>query len=403
MKSPLTPRFADPDQALECLAQQLTPVDVEPNQIPAVGRVLGAPVFADRDSPAADVSAMDGYAIRMTDLSRDDSIPIHGESAPGAPPPDLPEGAVVRIFTGALVPSQCDAIVKREDTEETADSIRLLEPARQTVAGMHIRRAGENARSGSRVLDPGVPVTAAVRATMANFGCRSIGIYRRVRVSVITTGDEVGTFLDEAPKPWQLRNSNRESLQTLLTSIPWIEVAHLDHCKDDRQSMFDLISARLGQSDAILLTGGVSMGDYDHVPDVIRDVGGEIVFHGLPIRPGKPILGAATPAGKLIVGLPGNPVSATVGCRRMAVPLLGRLAGLAPWKPLRTTVRVRNPDSKRIPLHWMRLVRLVDHGEVELVESLGSGDLVSLGKSSGFVELPPEASGEGPWPYVAWA
>lgn len=319
------------------------------------------------------------------------------------PPPEPQEGTAIRVFTGAIVPKGLDAVVKREDTEEGVGSVRLLDSAKPIEHGMHIRRAGENARAGSCVLSPGIPITAAVRATMANFGCRSVDLFAPVRVSVLTTGNEVGSFIDEDPQPWQLRNSNRESVSALLETIPWVRIVHSDHCRDDRDSMTEVLRSCLEDSDAILLTGGVSMGDYDFVPDVIRETGGEIVFHGLPIRPGKPILGAATESGKLLMGLPGNPVSATVGCRRMAMPLLRKLAGLEHWMPIHPMVRLRNPDGKKIPLHWMRLVRLVEDGVAELIESLGSGDLVSLGLSSGFVQLPPEASGEGPWPYVPWA
>ena len=403
MTSSIPLQFEDPDQALEQLAARLRSVEIEREQPPRVGRILASAVVADRDSPAADVSAMDGYAIRMVDLDRTDSIPVSGESTPGAPPPEQQDGAAIRVFTGAIVPAGFDAVVKREDTEEMGNSVRLLESAKSIEDGMHIRRAGENARAGSLVLPAGVPITAAVRATMANFGCRQVALFRRVRVSIITTGNEVGDFIDQAPKPWQLRNSNQESVSALLESISWVQIVHTDHCLDDRDSLTQLLSTRLMQSDAILLTGGVSMGDYDYVPDVIREIGGNVVFHGLPIRPGKPILGAASEDGKLLMGLPGNPVSATVGCQRMAIPMLGKIAGMDPWMPVRASVRLRNPDTKQIPLRWMRLVRLVEHGVAELVESLGSGDLVSLGRSSGFVELPAEASGEGPWPYIAWA
>jgi molybdopterin molybdotransferase len=134
----------------------------------------------------------------------------------------------------------------------------------------------------------------------------------------------------------------------------------------------------------------------------VRQVGGEVVFHGLPVRPGKPILGAATASGKLIVGLPGNPVSATIGCDRFAVPLLAKMGGHTQWHPPCPVVRLVDAGPKTIPLHWMRLVRLDATGVAEPVQSKGSGDLVSLGHSTGYVEIPPNQSGEGPWPYFAW-
>ena len=144
------------------------------------------------------------------------------------------------------------------------------------------------------------------------------------------------------------------------------------------------------------------MGDYDYVPDVVREVGGEVIFHGLPIRPGKPILGAATGDGKLILGLPGNPVSATIGCRRMALPLLAKLSGQIDWQLPCPFVRLTGAGNKSIPLLWMRLARLTKNGTAETVRSQGSGDLVSLGQSTGFVQVPAGESGEGPWPYYHW-
>jgi molybdopterin molybdotransferase len=395
-------KYQDPADAVGDLAEQLSVVGIDTIRASGVGRVLAQEVSADRDSPAADVSAMDGYAIRLSDLGGTEPVPISGESAPGAPPPAMRDEAVVRIFTGAIVPPGCDAVVKREETEELEGAIRFRESAMSTQVGEHIRRAGENAKAGSTVLSPGRQVTAAHRATMANFGCFDVDVYLPVRVSVITTGDEVGLFADDQPAPWQLRNSNSVSLTSLLESFPWVKIEHVDHCKDDREALTRLLSERIQQSDAILMTGGVSMGDYDYVPDVVQDIGGSVVFHGLPIRPGKPILGAASGDGKLLLGLPGNPVSATIGCRRMAMPLLAKISGQTQWMGPCPVVRLENAGDKTIPLHWMRLVQLTDHGTAQAVISQGSGDLVSLGNSTGFVEVPPGTSGEGPWPYYAW-
>ena len=314
----------------------------------------------------------------------------------------MPQDGVIRIFTGGLVPSGCEAIIKREDTLRKASTIRLTDVALQTVSGEHIRRSGENARAGSTIVSNGTLLTAAVRATMANFGAYATDVFARVRVTVITTGDEVGFFDDVTPQPWQLRNSNQVAITSLLSQHAWIDVREPIHCKDDRQQLTEVLNRQVEQSDAIILTGGVSMGDYDHVPEVVQDVGGKIIFHGLPIRPGKPILGAATQAGKLILGLPGNPVSAAVGCHRFGIPLLAKQSGQENWHPPCPVVRLQNAGEKSIPLHWMRLVRMVGDGVAESVISQGSGDLVSLGQSDGYVELPANALGEGPWPYHAW-
>ncbi len=392
----------NPTEAIAELAGKLSLVGSEQSVHDCTGRVLAGDIVADRDSPAADVSAMDGYAIRLESLQVSHPIPIAGEAAAGAAPPSMQPGTVVRIFTGAIVPRDCEAVVKREDTEALDGEIRFLQSAMQTKSGENIRRAGENAKAGSTVLSPGIQISAAHRATMANFGAFAADVYARVRVTLITTGDEVGQFDDSPPKPWQLRNSNQSSITSLLSDRRWIQHVDSLHATDDQDHLRKTLDEALSHSDAVILTGGVSMGDYDYVPEVVRQVGGEVVFHGLPVRPGKPILGAATASGKLIVGLPGNPVSATIGCDRFAVPLLAKMGGHTQWHPPCPVVRLVDAGTKTIPLHWMRLVRLDATGVAEPVQSKGSGDLVSLGHSTGYVEIPPNQSGEGPWPYFAW-
>lgn len=395
-------KFNCPNDALMALSKELQLVATESLDTNHQGRILASTVTADRDSPAADVSAMDGYAIRMTQVQHEASLPIMGESAAGSPAPEMPSHGVLRIFTGAIVPQGCDAVVKREDTEELNSEIRLkLDPA-EISKGQHIRRAGENASRNSTVLEPGIEIHGAHKATMANFGCSNIDTYQPIRVTILTTGDEVGTFHQKAPMPWQLRNSNRESIATLLAARNWISIISVEHCIDDQKQLHDTLADRLNTSDAILMTGGVSMGDYDYVPDVIRDLGGKVVFHGLPIRPGKPVLGAATNDGKLLLGLPGNPVSATIGCQRLGIPLLAYMAGKRDWLSKVPAVQLENRGNKSIPLTWLRLVKLVDNGVAEPVITQGSGDLVSLGNSDGFVEVPPQQNGEGPWPFYAW-
>lgn len=396
--------FDNPDDALQALAERLTTMGIEKqiDAIDCVGRILGQSITADRDSPAADVSAMDGYAIRLADLQGDRSIPVVGESAAGSAPPELHDGAAIRIFTGAIVPASAEAVIKREDTEELDGAIRLRETALSASVGEHVRRAGENATKDSEVLPAGIEINGAHLATMANFGSYQIDIHRPVRVSILTTGDEVGLFETSPPQPWQLRNSNRFSLHGLLSGRPHLIIQSVAHRLDDRGSLTSSLRDLIENSDAVLLTGGVSMGNYDYVPEVVQEVGGDVVFHGLPLRPGKPILGAATGDGKLIMGLPGNPVSATVGCRRMALPLLSHMGGKANWLPPCPSLSLQEPGDKSLPLHWMRLVQVTEHGKAIAVASQGSGDLVSLGHSDGFVELPPGAVGEGPWPFYRW-
>lgn len=369
----------------------------------AVGRILAADLTADRDSPAADVSAMDGYALRSSDLRAGAELPVAGESKPGTPPPQAPPlGEAVRIFTGAVVPPGCDAVLRREDVTEQPERIRIAATG-VLPSGSHIRSRGENTTAGATILSAGTTLHAGCVAAAANFGAANVEVSRSVRVQTIVTGDEL-LGIDKAVEPWQLRDSNGPTLAALLQPHPWIEMLSAEHVVDDLDALSDAIQRGLQTADALLLTGGVSMGDYDFVPAAVRAAGGRQIFHKLPIRPGKPIYGAVGPAGQLILGLPGNPVSAAVGTVRFGIPLLRRIARCDPWMPSRPRVEllVDSSPPKTLPLHWFRLVRLIENGVVERVPSQGSGDLVSLALSSGFIEQPPNTAGPGPWHYWSW-
>lgn len=398
--------FTNPDAALDALAARLGVVEAESIAL-AAGRVLAQPVLADRDSPAADVSAMDGYAVRMSDLSRRDAVAVAGEVQAGQPPGEMPEHAVLRIFTGAVLPPGAEAVVKREDTQERPAAVLWSDAARELAAGTNIRRQGENGRCGSQVIAGGVELNAASVASAISFGAANVSARRPVRCAVMVTGNEL-LGPQDIPQPWQLRDSNGPTVAAMISDKPWLHLQHQTRCGDHREELRAMLSGALQQSDAVILTGGVSKGDYDHVPAVVAEVGGEIVFHRLPIRPGQPILGAVTQRGQLIIGLPGNPVSAACGMLRMAIPLLRKLSGQRNWKARPLSVVLENSGDKTLPLHWMRLVRLSETPasggsvHVELVPSKGSGDLVALGTSDGFIEQPPGAVGPGPWPFYRW-
>lgn len=394
--------FDSPDAAIAAISERLTTATVESSVTELRNRVLAQQVVADRDSPAGDVSAMDGYAIRLDDLKNAGDVLVRGESVPGSPPPEMFAGSIVRIFTGAIVPAGCQAVVKREDTIESDGSIQFREEAFQTTVRSNIRYAGENRRAGESVLDRGALLQGPQLAALCNFGVTEVDVFAKVRVAILTTGDELADKRSGPLLPWQIRNSNRVALQGLFRDHGWLDEPAVMHVSDERIALRDQLVQALASHDAVILTGGVSMGDYDFVPDVVREIGAEIVFHKLPLRPGKPILGAVTREGKLILGLPGNPVSATMTCRRFAIPLLRKISGQTVGRSPRPVVRLESPGSKTLPLYWMRGVVLTADGMAKPVVGKGSGDLVTLAQTDGFVELPPGATGEGPWPYWGW-
>jgi molybdopterin molybdotransferase len=389
-----------PSAAIEAFAGALIPVETETVSVAlAAGRVLASPVVADRPSPAADVSAMDGYAVRVADLALP-RLPVRAEVAMGRPPPDHQPGTATRIATGGAVPPGADAVIRREDTAEHGDAIEVAPDAAGRVRrGANVRARGENAREGETVVAGGRLVTTAMAGALAAFGAAMVPVRRRVRVGVVVTGDEA-CAPGAAPEPWQLRDSNGPALCALLRRHAWISIDSCAHEPDDPGALSRALGALIERCDAIITTGGVSKGERDFVPGVLRSLGCRALFHGVAQRPGNPMLGAVGPRGQPVLALPGNPVSVLVTAARIGLAVLARPAGLELSPP--PAVRIVNADERTIPLWWHRLVHGAGEGEVELVSTRGSGDVVSAARSDGFVEVPPGASGPGPWPYHAW-
>jgi len=390
--------FDSPGAALAAMVARIEPVGTERVRLPdAGGRVLAERVVADRPSPSCDVSAMDGYALRAADV-KPGRIGVAGEILMGRQPPAMPDGAALKIVTGAPVPDGADVVIKREDVDEHDDHIVIRDDSHKP--GQHIRRRGENLAQGDEVCAPGCVITPTVVGALATFGIADPSVHARVRVGIISTGDEVLRH-DENPHEFQLRDSNAPGLAALLGSRAWLDVLDPEHVGDDKQATIDAIGSMLGRCDALMLMGGVSMGDRDFVPGALEANGVETVFHTLPQRPGKPVLGGIAPGGRPVFGLPGNPVSVLVTARVLGAGALAARAGVErlPDPPM---VRVVNADDKALGIWWRRLVRVVGVGEVELVETRGSGDVPSSARSDGFVELPPGSSGEGAWAYYEW-
>lgn len=378
----------------------------------ACGRILAADVLADRDSPPFDYSALDGYAVRSADLrslhADKHALPVVGDARIGERPPHLPaftsDGPLaMRVATGAPMPTGADAVLRREDVTEHGSPVSSISITRAVIAGVRagdaIRLRAENARAGTVVVPAGTIINPGAVGTMAAVGCTRPRVHARVRVALITTGDEV-TPIDtpaSALGDFQIRNSNGPALCALLASRPWLTSTTYRHVRDDDRTLTDALHAATGAADAVILTGGVSMGHRDPVRGVVETLGARMVFHGLPQRPGKPMLGAWLERRGLapapIFGLPGNPVSALVTCTRIALPVLAACAGVRhAHTPTAARIAIANPDHKTLDLWWHRLVRRRADGLAELVDVRGSGDIVAAGLSSGFVEVPPGVS-----------
>ncbi len=393
-------RFSSPQDAIDALLESIGPVAAETvGWQEAVGRVLAAPVTSDRESPPSDTSAMDGYAVRIADLARGD-IPVAGEVRIGRPTPPMPIGSALKIVTGAPVPAEADAVIPRELTVEHPLHFALVTDASSIMPGANIRRRGENLPAGAQVMPAGTRITPAVMSALATFGVDSPRVHRRVRIGILITGDEL-LDIRSSPLPWQIRDCNGPVLTSLVKLCPWLELVTCRRSADDQQAIAHSLNALLDDCDALLITGGVSMGDYDYIPDIVTGAGAKVIFHGLPIRPGQPVLGAVNAGGKLIMGLPGNPVSVMTCACRFARPALARLAGFSALHPA-LSVNVVDSDQKRIGLWWYRPVTLADTDAAQLVPSRGSGDMVSAARSDGFVEIPPDSPSSGRRPFYRW-
>ncbi len=365
---------------------------------------------------------MDGFAIRTADLAldraRDLTLTVAGEVRIGEAPSPMLAGQAVRIVTGAAIPPGCDAVIKREDLVEdlvehlaehvtdhqdgaATHTITISQQKRGALrAGANIRARGENTRAGDELLASGRRLTAASIGALAAVGCALPLLFARVHVAIITTGDEV-VAPGETPAPFQIRNSNGPALEAVLAAHPSIEVTRVTHVRDEDDALASELRTALTCCDAIIFTGGISMGHRDGVRTAIESVGADVLFHGLPQRPGKPML-AAVAGGVAIFALPGNPVSTLVTCTRIVLPVLDAMAGLAHQVSV-ARVAVANPDHKSIDLWWHRLVRITSTGEAHLADGRGSGDMISAGITDGFIEVPPGAGASASSPFYPWS
>lgn len=395
-----------PAAAVAALVARVAPVATERIALrDAAGRVLSDAIRTDRPSPGCDVSAMDGFAVCASDVARlgalsEVILSISGEVRIGQAPPSLREGTALRIVTGAPLPPGADAIVRREHVLEREGSISI-DPARASrlAAGEDVRRRGENAAEGDLVIGGGIVADGARVSALASFGASSVEVRRRVRVKILVTGDEL-VEVDQPASPWQVRDGNGPALAALLAR-PWIDVERLPRAPDERAALSAAVERALEGADALVLTGGVSMGVHDYVPGTLRALGVEVLFHKLPQRPGKPILAGIASGGRPVLALPGNPVSVLVTATRIALPALARRAGLGRVLP-RAMVRLEPASEDTLGLWWYRPVVLEDDGRARLVGGRGSGDVVAAARSDGFVEIPPHVAGQGPFPFFAW-
>ena len=441
MPDATTPEIKPPNSPREAIDAARAQVQVVATEtIPLAqcnGRVLAQAIHADRDSPALDVSAMDGFAVRMADLivmAGENGLPMGApekinEAIVGGGAANVREesagmteamighaqipmraGHAVRIVTGAPIPIGADVVVRYEDVVVNNGGVRLMIEASAIKAGANIRRRGENAKCGDEIARAGVVIGAATICAMASFGVAQVVVRKRVRVALVTTGDELVGAQDQ-PQPWQVRDSNGPVLESLLGAHAWIEIVSRTHARDHADSLADTLTRAMHIADVVILTGGVSMGHKDFVPQVAARLGARTIFHKLPQRPGRPMFAAVRPAvgaiaPRLILGLPGNPVSVMVTARRLGLEMLGALAGISAPHFAAHTRGVANADNATLPMWWYRLVgesvNADGVNELHLLSGKGSGDIAAAASSVGFVEVAPGQHTVNAHNFYAW-
>ncbi|HLK85355.1 MAG TPA: gephyrin-like molybdotransferase Glp [Candidatus Binataceae bacterium] len=372
------------DEALKLVLENIAPLGIERAPIlDALGRVLAEDIRSPRDIPGFDNSAMDGYAVRAADIARAGaSNPIRlrvlGTVAAGAMPGARVEpGTAMRTMTGAPVAEGADAIVPVEQTRGTGDMVEILAPAEPRS---FIRPRGEDLRQGEVVMQAGKRLTAADLGTLASLNRSTIDVMRRPRVAIISTGDEL-VDVDQAPAGAQIVNSNAYSLAGAVREAggePTILKVARDRPEEIRARFLEAFGF-----DAALSTGGVSVGQFDHVKGALDELGMRQVFHGVAQRPGRP-LKFGTMGGKPIFGLPGNPVSTLVCFYLYARPALRRMGGRRDLGLRRATVRCAVDIRTAKDLTEFVRVRLRREGD-ELYATptgnQGSGILSSLSRA----------------------
>ncbi|GKX54376.1 molybdopterin molybdenumtransferase MoeA [Leminorella grimontii] len=388
------------EQALEKLLSQSAAI-TQTEQIPlvqAVGRITAQPLISPLNVPPFDNSAMDGYAVRLADVTLDAVLPVAGKAFAGQPfQGQWPAGSCIRIMTGAPVPEGTEAVIMQEQAEVLENGVRFTHLPKP---GQNVRRAGEDVRCGAEVLPAGSRLGVAELPILASLGIAQATVYRRLKVALFSTGDElqaVGQPLADG----QIYDTNRFTVRLMLEQLG-CDVIDFGIIRDDEQALRQAFKDADAQADVVITSGGVSVGEADYTKQILDELG-EIAFWKLAIKPGKPFaFGRLDNA--LFCGLPGNPVSAALTFYQLVQPLLIKLSGYSQWQPpKRFKVKTTSP-LKKTPgrLDFQRGVLSVNAEgmlEVSTTGHQGSHVFTSFSQGNCFIVLERErgAVAAGEW------
>lgn len=360
----------------------------------ALGRFLAGSIQSPLDLPSFDNSAMDGYALRSEDTQAASpekplALSLAGTSSAGGPwEGTLKPGQALRILTGAVVPSSADTVVKQEDVVLKEGQILLEAPF---PVDKNIRRRGEELKKGDLVFPQGTGLTPAGIGLLASLGIREVSVYSPPRVGILVTGSEIVTTPSPL-KTGQIYDSNSFSLKAALQELR-LPLSFLEHCTDQKGALIEKLSLGFKESDFLMVTGGISVGDYDFVREAGKELGIEEVFWKVKQKPGKPIFFGRKESGKFLFGLPGNPASALVCFYEYVRPaLLKALGSNHPFLPcfhLPLSTPYENSSSRT---HFLRgqLEWTSTGPQVRIGKKQGSHIMHSFSQAQCLVRIPPE-------------
>lgn len=379
------------EDAMENMLSRIKPIQTT-LQLPlaeAIGYVLAEDILSPIFVPPFDNSAMDGYAIRIADLSNNATMPVAGKSFAGQPfEGEWPQGSCVRIMTGAKIPDGCDAVIMQENTVVSEDGVTFTQT--EVKPQNNIRPTGDDIRKGDIVLPKGSRLTSRDIPMIATLGISHVTVVRKPRVAFFSTGDELKP-LGQPLAEGQIYDSNRYGIKPLIENFGCepIDLGIIPDCPETLKATFEQAQSL---ADVVVTSGGVSVGEADYTKDILEELG-EIGFWKLAIKPGKPFA-----FGKLstawFCGLPGNPVSAVLTMYVLVQPMLAKLSGHTEWKAPESIPATTKTAFKKVPgrTDYQRGIYTIEDGKfvVETTGNQSSGAFRSMSLANCFVVLERE-------------